>query len=271
MKQNRRKTTFISVLFLLALAACVIPGMASQGAPAPGPDAISTFIAGTAAAAASQTAAVPADAPPASGMIGTALEKLPDGTTRYTDYDAGYELTFPVGWLALRPNSEEFNAALVEEGSENQELHSQMTLHQSLYEGEWERLYSYPIRPDLMENVIFGFSKLYFKPEDSEPIDNYALGQLIAYVEGPDGIPYFRVVTSSIYDNRNGVTTMQVGGPFHLENDQELASEFYATIIYFKPAASTLVGMTFTIVKEYQETLAPDIKSVIDSIRLLGR
>jgi hypothetical protein len=271
MNHNIRRSACLGALYLIVSAACVVPGMLPGDPPRADPNALSTIIAGTAAAAATQTAVAAGGAAPAPGMIGTAVEKLPDGTTRYTDYDAGYELTLPAGWLALRPNSDEFNAALVQEGSENQELHSQMTLDQSQYEGDRQRLFSYPVRPDLMADVIFGFSKLSFESDDPAPLDDYALGQVIAFSEGPGGIPFFRAVTSRIYDNQNGVKIMELGGPFHVESEQEAAVEFYATILYFKPTATTLAGMTFTIVREYQETLSPDIQSVIDSIRLFGR
>ncbi|RPI87508.1 MAG: hypothetical protein EHM40_22920, partial [Chloroflexi bacterium] len=121
-----RHTLMISVV-LVAVVACVLPGQSIQPTPDIGPNAVATAVVGTSQAALTQTAAAQPLATEVSVMASTTIEQAQDGTTRYTDYDGGFEISFPVGWLAVRPNSEEFNASLAKAGAANPMLHEQMT------------------------------------------------------------------------------------------------------------------------------------------------
>ena len=126
----QRSTSVLLVVLPAAMLACAVPGALFPTADSSFPNTLSTIIVSTANAAASQTA----EAQPPGGeqelgtagpeRTGTSIEQLPDGTTRYDDYDAGFEITYPAGWLAVRPNSDEFNAALVTTG-DNSMLYDQ--------------------------------------------------------------------------------------------------------------------------------------------------
>jgi hypothetical protein len=284
MKQAHHNRNFFShAMALLLITACVIPGVVSPTAPTANPDALSTIIAGTAAAAAAQTAGVPAGAlatdPPAAegsagatpGMSGTNVEKFSDGTTRYTDYDGGFEMTFPAGWLVVRPNTDEFNAALANEGAKNQLLRDQMTLDQTSYEADARRLFSYTLRPDIERNTLFGFSRLALDLENTNPLDNYALSQLVTSLESSGAIPGYRIVVAQLNETGNGVTVIEIGGPYSADDGQGGKIPFYATILFFKPTSGSLARLTFTILQEYQGLISADIRSVSESIRLLGQ
>ncbi|MGE5774966.1 MAG: hypothetical protein ACM33V_02035, partial [Chloroflexota bacterium] len=151
----------LSVLVLLgAVVACASPGQAVQSTPAANQSidskAVGTAVAGTAQVAAQQTAS--------SGELfaprksGATIELLPDGTSRYVDHDAGFEITFPAGWLSVRPNSEEFDAALAGQGAANSMLRDQMTADLAGYQANYDRLYSYILRPDIIKDFLLGFS-----------------------------------------------------------------------------------------------------------------
>ncbi len=132
-------------VLLLAMLACVVPGLSQPAPSAFDPNTIPTMVVLTANVAIAQTAAaqpvateVPAGSVPA--MTGTSIEQTQDGTTKYSDYDGGFEIIFPARWLTVRPNSDEFNAALANEGANNQMLHDQMTADMAGYEANYDRL-----------------------------------------------------------------------------------------------------------------------------------
>lgn len=285
MKNNRFRALLATLAFLLAILACIVPGIpASESAPVADPNLINTIVAETFSAAVAQTAGIPVGTPATEaavaetpvgvltpGMTGTNVEKLPDGITKYVDYDGGFEVVFPAGWLAVRPNSDEFNAALADEGAKNQMLSDQMTTDQAGYDAGFDRLYSYPLRPDIEKNVIFGFSKLVWDPDDAVPLDNDAMGQVVRGLEAPGGIPGFRAAVAQLYTNANGVTLIEIGGPFALDDGQGGTTAFYATLILFKPTPDSLTRMTFTVLRDYQAPILADVKSVIESIKLPGQ
>jgi hypothetical protein len=253
-------------LILTAIVACAPAAQTVEQQPTPGVDsnAIATAVAGTAQAAATQTASSSLFAP---SQTGTVTEQLEDGTTKYTDYDGGFELVFPKGWLAVRPNSEEFDTALKKQGTANSMLHNQMAADLAGYDPDFDRLYAYVLRPDIQKNVILGFSKLLWDPEDTLVPDNETLGELVRGLEAPGGIPGFRADVAQLHED-GSVKMIEIGGRFSLGDGQGGTVPFYATIIVFKPTSNSLVRMTFTFVEEYHTQIAEDVKSIIASIKL---
>jgi hypothetical protein len=200
-------------------------------------------------------------------MTGTTIEQLQDGTTKYTDYDARFEATFPVGWLAVRPNSEEFNAALVGEAAVNSMLHDQMAAD---VKGSAEdyRLFAYILHPDLKENVMFGFSKTKWDPNDSKMLDNANMGNLVRELETQSSIPGFRVDTAQIHDDTS-TRVIEVGGRWTLNDGTSDPVPFYSLFYFFKPTQDSTVRLTITFVQDYQDEFAADLKSIRDSIKII--
>jgi len=268
MNKNLRLILGGAMLFLL-IAACVIPGQAIPSAPTIDQNLVQTSIAGTVQAAQTQTAVVPSvatDEP--AGMTGTAIEQAQDGTTKYTDYDGGFEIVFPAGWLAVRPNSEEFNDALANEATVNSMLNDQMTTDQAGFDADFDRLFAYILRPDIQKDALFGFSKLSWDSEDTVSMDNATMGDLVKELEGPGGIPGFRADVVQLRED-TGVKMIEIGGHWSLSDGQGGAVPFYSTAIFFKPSSGSLVRLTFTYLQDYELQISPDVKSIIASIKLI--
>lgn len=256
------------LVLLFAVVACVLPGQTAQPQamqPTPGVDfnTVATAVAGTAQAAAQQTASAQLFAPSS-----TVIEQLEDGTTKYTDREGGFEIIFPVGWLALIPNSEEFDAALAKQGAVNPMLRDQMTTDLAGYNANFDRLYSYVLRPDLKKNVILGFSKLVWASEDTLSLDTVTMGELVRGLEAPGGIPGFRADTAQLHEDGN-VKMIEIGGRFTLSDGQGGTLPFYTTIIVFKPSSTSSARITFTFIEDYHTQIAADVKSIIESIRII--
>ena len=253
---------------LIGIVACALPGQAIQPAPVITPGARETSIAGTLQAALEGTAAAQSSTTETSAeMTGTTLDQAQDGTTKYTDHDGGFQVTFPTGWLPVRPNSEEFEAALAKEGAVNSMLHDQMTHDQTTYDANFDRLFGYVLRPDLKKNVLFGFSTLAWNPEDAQPIDNAQMGKLVRDLESSGDIPGFHVTTAQLYD-ASSMPMMEIGGRFTIPDGQGGVLPFYSTIIFFKPSVQSTVRFTFAFLEDYHLQIYSDVKSIIDSIRL---
>ncbi len=264
------RPTFSVLVILLATIACVLPGQTAQpqvAQPTPGIDtnAVATAVAGTAQAAAQQTASSELFAP---SMKGATTEQLSDGTTKYSDYDGGFEITFPAGWLAVRPNSEEFNAALAKQGATNSMLHDQMTVDLAEYDPNFDRLYSYVIRPDIKKNVILGFSKLVWDAEDTVSLDSVTMGELVRGLESSEDVPGFRADTAQLHEDSN-VKMIEIGGRYTIPDGQGGSIAFYSTIVFFKPSPTSIARIIFTCLEGYHAQIAPDVKSIMTSIKAI--
>jgi hypothetical protein len=259
-----------SILFFAIMACVNQPGIS----PTLDPSTLPTIIVLTANAAMTQTATAappkPAEtAPSVPETDKTSIEQLSDTGTKYTDGNAGFEVIYPKGWLTLRPNSDEFNSALKKEAGKNEMLRSQMELDLNDNEPGVDRLFSYPVRPDLEKNFVFGYSNLEWDTEDSALIDENGMGKLVRGLESSGAIPGFRADTAQVYENTNHVKMVEVGGQFPLGNGQGEVTPFYLTAIFFKPNDSSTVRISFTYLKEYKLSLSLDVTSVINSIKLL--
>jgi hypothetical protein len=263
-----------SILFLVIMA-CGVPSLSQPSvSPTFDADALSTLVGLTANAATTQTAvaAQPVESTPSLPETAvTTIEQLPDGSTKYTDYEVGIEIVFPTGWLTLRANSDEFNAALKKEAVKNDLVRSQMELDLAEYEPGAHRLYSYPLRPDIEKNIAFGFSKLKWDSSDSTPINENSMGGLIRDFESSGAIPGFRVDTAQIYDNVNQVKLIEIGGQFSFSNAQGDITPFYMTAVFFKPTSDSTVRISFVYWKDYKLQLYEDVTSVINSIKLISQ
>jgi len=271
---SNKRTFFISLISLTIILACIVPGVQPVTTPAPiDPNALSTVVALTVNAATTQTAAAPAPEvlPEVSGIPGGSIEKLSNESTKYTDNEAGFEVTFPAGWLTVRPGSEEFNAALVTDAVKNEMLKDQMELDLADYEAGVDRLLSYPLRPDIEESFAFGFSKIKWDLDDPTPINEGSMGKLLRDLESSGDIPGFRADTAQVYENENLVTLIEVGGQFSISDSQGGIIPFYLTFVFFKPTKDSTVLLDFTYLKDYKLPLYTDITSVIASIKLLDQ
>ncbi len=139
---NKKRTFFISLIFLVTIA-CVVPGLSSTPptpifAPTVDTGAIEMRVAGTVSAALAQTeqaqptvtSTFPATPPPISttpAPTGTptatanpsqsTLTQQADGSTLFVDERAGYKVTVPAEWLAVRVDEQEYLDAFSLAGS----------------------------------------------------------------------------------------------------------------------------------------------------------
>jgi hypothetical protein len=267
----KTKHCIVGSILLFALTACAIPGLSQPAAlPTFDQNAIPTMVALTANAAMTQAAVTPTPFAPPDPSEAT-LEQLPDGSTKYTDKEAGFEITFPAGWLTLRPNSDEFNSALANEAAKNDLLRDQMEADMSDYQVGEDRLYSYPLRPDIEKNFNFGFAELKWDPDDPDPMDENDMGETVRYLESSGALPGFRADTAQLFENGNQIKLIQVGGLVSPSTDQGDVIPLYLEYFIFKPTSGTSALMSFTYLKDYKLPLHEDVMSVINSIKLLGQ
>lgn len=268
---------FVIGMMLLSAFACVIPGV-NQPAPID-PASLPTIVVLTVNAATTQTAAasggqIPSGEPSATlppDVNETSLEPQPDGSVKFIHITGGYEVTYPTGWLTVRPNSEEFNAAYSKDAAKNPLLLGQMDYDANAYEAGYEQLYSYALRPDIEKNFLFGFSTVRWDSQDTLALNEAAMGELARELETSGTIPGFRVDTAQIYETSNHIEVIEIGGQFSLSDGQDGVIPFYMTAVFFKPTAGTLTRITFTYLKDYKLDLSLDVSDTIISIKLLGQ
>lgn len=127
---NHKRIFFISLVLLTTILACAIPGQ--QAAPLPPPtvntNLLSTMVAQTVAAAvvlteqsAPTAIIIPTETIEPTVAVSPTAEIIPSGSTltvhedgsiTFVDERAGFEVTVPAGWLAVRIHQQEYRDAL---------------------------------------------------------------------------------------------------------------------------------------------------------------
>jgi hypothetical protein len=258
----------------ILMAACA-PGNSDPAAPYyPTYTAIAQGLidlANTATAMAAQPA-LPAETPtPPPPAGGTENVQQPDGTTKYGDYDAGFEMVLPAGWIGVRPGAQEFNDALKSEGTANQALKDQMTADQLGYEPVKDRYYIYATKPEEVENSLLAFGKLAWNASDPKPIDQNTLGELIANLEMSQDLPGVRVVASNVIVNGNGVPVIVIGANYTFEASDGSMVPLYLNFIFFKTSDNSTVRIAMTSNKDYRDVIGPDLDAMVQSIKRVGQ
>ena len=269
-----KKVVMISALGCLAflMAAC-LPGSSDPAAPFyPTYTAIAQGLidlANTATAQAAQSAAPAATltVPPPAG--GTENTQQPDGTTKYSDYDAGFELTLPAGWIGVRPGAQEFNDVLKSEGGKNKALQAQMTQDQQGYEPVKDRYYVYKADSSGTDQSLLAFGKLAWSAADSTAVDQNSLGNLVQSLEMSQAMPGLRVVASNVITNGHGVPVIVIGANWTSQAADGTLTPLYINMIFFKPTDSSTAHLVLTSDKEQHSAISPDVDSIIQSIKLV--
>ena len=217
-------------------------------------------------------AALPAETPtPPAPAGGTENVKQPDGTTIYSDYDAGFKMTLPAGWIGVRPGNQEFNDALDNEAANNQALKDRMTLDQQGYEPVKDRYYFYAIKPDVVENDMLAYAKLTWSPGDPKQLDQNTLGELVQELEMSPEMPGLRVVSSNIVMNGNNVPVIVIGANWTYDDGSGNLIPLYINILFFKPTDNSTVRVVMTSTKEHRDVIGPDVDAMVQSIKLAGK
>jgi hypothetical protein len=279
----KAKICVSSSILLFVVLACALPGIGQSAAPVIDPASIPTVIVLTANAAATQTAEVapPVPAGSTAAVAGasqaadlttvTTLEQLPNESAKFTDNEAGFTVTYPKGWLTVRPNSAEFKLAQETEAAKNETLKKQMDADVNDYEAGYDRLCSYPLLPDIEKNFMFGASQVTWDAADTTPINENSMGEFFRNLETSGTIPGFRTDTAQVYENAKHVNLIEVGGPFTISDGKGGFVPFYVTAVFFRPAHNGVVSILFTYLKDQTLPLRTDTAAVIDSIELTGQ
>ena len=146
---KKRSTLWVAILFITTLA-CSMQGLSPSSSAGPlDANSLSTIVAGTANAAAIQTAqANPSTSTPLPTLTktatptpivtpsqqvsteGTSLVKQSDGSYLFTDYQGGYSIMVPSVWLAMRINEQEFMNAQISPANSDPQIQRSLSLIQ---------------------------------------------------------------------------------------------------------------------------------------------
>lgn len=273
MNRNNPHLRLSGFVILMAIVACAIPSRTTQLAPTANPNAIGTFIAGTAQAAAQQTeqanlvivptpTIVPTETPVPTAVVsaqGTSLETQADGSILFTDHKAGIQVTFPSSWLAIRVGETEFYLASEKVGTQNvwfmQEIAALQNLDLNIF-----RLNAYDLHPEHILNNTLPKIDVVFKQADKRTLKQ---------IEADERTLINRSLLlghkhlSSNFQVLSGLDVLI----FQSQFGSESPTTHYKGTIFNVPAGTVFID--FYIASEQLDALESEWKQIVESITLL--
>lgn len=219
------------------------------------------------------TATLPPTATPLAvaipGKTGTEIVKQDDGTTKFIDYDALFEVTFPEGWLVVRPGSQEFQEALDNEAAHNEDLKNALESAKD-FDPNIKRVLAYDTKPSAVKTGVLGYVVVEWDSAYERSIDD-ELRKSVADIEAnPQNQGTLRVVSTDKIKVNDQIEVGRVGIKWNLTTKSGETVPMFLAINFFRTIKG-MVLLTLTTPNELRPEVEPDFKAAVDTMRYLGR
>jgi hypothetical protein len=278
---NRSQTLLaIAVIFLIALA-CALPDLSVSGST-PVEDAVllQTMVAETVAAALSQTAqasiplSTPTSAEPALTEMPTAgpsgsgstLVVQDDGTTLFTDQRAGFEVTVPAGWLALRVNEQEYYDAWSLAVASDPSIQQSLTFIRSQNPNVF-RLFGLDVQDGhLQSGFVTNLNIVWEELDDLSLEDDSDLQEMAA--ELPQSISGLQVISVELATTSGGIPIGIIESRATLQTVSGTNILSILKQVVFKPRTGSVV-ISLTTIEALGDVVVPPFDGMVETIKLV--
>lgn len=275
MNQNFLRHTVSAFVLLLSIGACVLPGQAPRSVPAPNSVNIETAVAGTAQAAASQTAlanplpttdnmASTSTPTPKVSSSGTALVTLADGSTQFIDYVSGIQMVFPAGWLVVRVGEDEYYTAWGSPESQTPVFMDILTGIQSL-DPKVFRVHALDMRSDHIINNDITRVDVVFSQNDIRTLKEVQADEK----KNHPRYKSYKLLTSKIFDTPQGIQALNIEAQWATSNGASQTGLSYHRRVIYKVSTGVIAIDLYTLLDK-KDLTTPDFDLLINSIVFSG-
>jgi hypothetical protein len=275
---NNRRTFFIVLTFFSALVACVVPGLQPALVPTPAPAVdnsivLSTMVAETVSAAivlTEQVLLTPEAMPTITPTIPPTAEIIPagstltiqeDGTTLFVDERAGYQITVPAGWLAVRIDQQEYRDALTVAPDVQKSLADIQNNDPNTF-----RLYALDTQDGHVVNEFFTNINIVWDEQGAVLLNNdEALKARAAQLA--ETTPGLEILSTKFITTSNNVLVglIELKTPAKNSSDAEITAFQKQAIFNGKTGT---VAVTVSTVEELKETIFPVFDAMLETIKV---
>jgi hypothetical protein len=201
------------------------------------------------------------------GKSGTELLTLDDGSTKFADYDGLYEITFPAGWLVVRPGSQEFQDALANKTAKRPGLKDALESAQDM-DPAVARVLAYDLKEGSVKTDMLGYIVVTWDQTDESSIDE-ELYKGIPQIEADSQYQGkgLRVVSTDTIETANQIKVGRIGTKWNVTNDAGDIVQIFMPINFFKVPKGT-VFLMLTTLNDTRPDIEPDFKAIVDMVQL---
>jgi hypothetical protein len=275
MKQNPSRQILAALLLLIATLACVLPGQAIQPEPVTDPGGLQTAIVGTSQAAQTQTqqaylsstsTPIPTatfTSTPSVSNVGTCLEYLEDGSTRFTDQVAGVQMVLPAHWLVVRVGEQEYYEAWGKPETQHPRFLDAFASMQNL-DPKIFRVTAFDLRQDRLLYNDLTRVELVFDEGDTRTLKQLKTSAI------NNRPPYkgYKVLSSQTFNTAQGLEALNVEIRAKTNNGASETGWAYLRRVIFKVPGGSM-ALDLMILMDKKDLTMPDFDQVLNSIILI--
>ncbi len=259
-KSAQRLNVFIMFLALILLA-CQGAGSFNPFATAT-PTPTATF---TPSVTPSPTpSSTPTYTPTVTPPPGKVKEAQPDGTTLFTDYEAGYQVTFPQNWTVVILGKDDINELLSDIPAQQQNVSKMIELIKSTDVNNLIRVVGFNFKAQqgaYTPNINITY--------DTNPVlSALSLKEIIDATSGYLSSLGIQVIHSEIKKTSSGIETGVVETQWSMKASSSQKVNLHQRQILLKSGKGVVI-ITFSTIKNATVDLGGDLEKLIESIRLL--
>lgn len=263
MKQKCAQPVASILVILMAVVACVLPGQATQPAPTIDLSAMETAAANTAQVAATQTEQAKPDTatPRPTGLL---KEEQSDGATLFSDYDGGYQITFPEGWTVVIPEEDDISKALSTIPEQEENLSKLIEAAMNADVNNMIRAFGFNLKAQQGEytpniNISQNTNSLLLAASLKDLVD-----ATVAYYPSMN----IEVISSGVKETASGMEMGVIEAQWTMNAPGGEKIDLQQKQVMFKSEGGVVI-LTFSTVKDATIDLTADVDKVIESFKRL--
>jgi hypothetical protein len=263
------------VFLLTFMLACAVPGLQSGPVPAaPTADStlLATIVAETVSAAILQTeqALTPTPVPTATLPVTVSHSLLviqQDSSTLYVDQRAGYQITIPFGWLAVRVNEPEYRDSFSLAVAANQYVQASLQSIQGR-DPDTFRLFAFDVREDHVQKQFVTNLNFVWDPQSSISLDTDE--QLKAgAAQSAQSLPGLEVLSTAISSTSSGIPVGLIESKLPTQNASGADILIFQKQVIFN-AKTGLVVITLSTGEGLKDSIFPEVDAMLETIQLVA-
>lgn len=283
MMNSRSKILIAAMILFLSVLACAVPTLpVSQPTPTFDAVALETMVAEKVSAALQETANASTVAPPATVTarppaetstpevipLGSTLTKQEDGSILFVDDRAGYEVTVPAGWLAVRIDGREYLDAFTLAEAVDPAVQRSLLAVQNQDPNKF-RLFAFDTQDGhIQSNFVTNINFLWDQQNGMSLADDTDLKEIAASL--PSVIPGIKILTTEIIATAGGISIGSISSEWITQTTDNPSVPVYQKQVFLKAGTGTL-AITFTTTGGLKDTILPAFDAMIETIEAAGR
>jgi len=259
--------SFFTALFVLTIAlACVVSGT-QDDSPSFDPGLLNTVVAETVSAAVMQTEQVRSLTPTqVVGTSGSVLTIQGNSSTLYLDLRAGYEVTIPFGWLAVRVNEPEYLNAFSLAQTANKYIQKSLLSIQDQDPNRF-RLFSFDVQEKHVQKEFV--TNINFIWDEQGTISLGTDEELKARaVQAVDALPGLEILSTTIINAASGLPIGLIETKLAAKNSSGADIVVLQKQAIFKAHTGTM-SITLSTLEGLKDTIFPEFDTMLGTINLI--